>query len=415
MTNQLPTTTTFRGHTYPLQWKTLGEIGTFYGGLTGKSKQDFSDGNARFISYLNVYSNLSLNQQADEFVKIGENEKQNVIEYGDVLFTGSSETPDECGMSSVVTTRPTEKLYLNSFCFGFRPNDADLFNPDFLKHLLRSEPVRKQIAKTANGVTRFNVSKALFAKIIIPIPDLELQGIIAWILDRFSALTTELQNELQEELAARREQYAYYRNRLLDFGRSNRAQWLPLEEVCKKICSGGTPRTSVREYFDGNIPWLRTQEVDWKDVYDTEIKISDEAVQNSSAKLIPANCVIVAMYGATAAKCCINKIPLTTNQACCNLEIDPEIAYYRYVYHWICGNYLTLKSMGEGSQNNINAAKIKNFLIPIPPLEEQERIVGILDRLEAAYNDLMVSIPAEIAARREQYAYNRNRLLSFRE
>lgn len=186
-------------------------------------------------------------------------------------------------------------------------------------------------------------------------------------------------------------------------------------EICKNICSGGTPLTTNKSYYNGNIPWLRTQEVDWKEVYDTAIKITEDAIKNSSAKLVPANCVIIAMYGATAAKCCINKIPLTTNQACCNLEIEATIADYRYVYHWICKEYTTLKALGEGSQSNISGAKIKNYRIPIPPLELQEKIVAILDRFETLVNDLTQGLPAEIAAVREQYEYYRNKLLTFKK
>ena len=197
----------------------MGEIGKFFGGLTGKSKSDFTNGNARFISYMNVYSNIALNQHMDEYVCIGKDEKQNTLEYGDSIFTGSSETPDECGMSSVVTKKPTEPLYLNSFCFGFRLNDKTLFDPDFLKHLLRSKSIRSQIAKTANGVTRFNVSKALFAKIVLPIPPYELQVKIVAILDRFETLVNDLTQGLPAEIAAVRERYEYYRNKLLTFKR----------------------------------------------------------------------------------------------------------------------------------------------------------------------------------------------------
>ena len=189
----------------------------------------------------------------------------------------------------------------------------------------------------------------------------------------------------------------------------NGVEFKPLGEVCENICSGGTPLTSNKSYYNGSIPWLRTQEVDWRDVYDTEIKISEEAVNNSSAKLIPANCVIVAMYGATAAKVCINKIPLTTNQACCNLEINASQAYYKYVYYWLCNSYEKLKAMGEGSQHNINSQKIKNFLIPIPPLEVQEEIVRILDR----FSEYAAELQAELQARKEQYEYYRNLLLTF--
>lgn len=157
-------------------------------------------------------------------------------------------------------------------------------------------------------------------------------------------------------------------------------EWKTIDAICSYVCSGGTPLTDLHEYYQGNIPWLRTQEVDWKDVHDTEIKITPEAVAHSSAKLIPANCVIVAMYGATAAKACINKIPLTTNQACCNLQVDKQKAIYKYVYYWLCREYRNLKALGEGSQSNLNAKKIKSYCIPIPPLPVQEKIVEILDK-----------------------------------
>lgn len=89
-------------------------------------------------------------------------------------------------------------------------------------------------------------------------------------------------------------------------------------------------------------------------------------------------------------------------------------ANYKFVYQLICNNYKKLKNLGEGSQNNINAAKIKNFLIPIPPLEIQERIVAILDRFETLVNDLSEGLPAEIAAVKEQYEYYRDKLLTFK-
>ena len=163
-------------------YKTLGELGEFYGGLTGKSKADFTDGNAKFISYMNVFSNLEINTDITDRVKVGKTEHQNIVQHGDILFTGSSETPDECGMSSVLTTQTNEPLYLNSFCFGFRFHDTNLMIPEFSKYLFRDEQMRKQIAKTASGVTRFNVSKKRFAKILIPIPPLKIQTEIVRIL-----------------------------------------------------------------------------------------------------------------------------------------------------------------------------------------------------------------------------------------
>lgn len=130
-----------------VEWKRLGDIGKFYGGITGKTKQDFNDGNAKLITYKNVYLNPSTDLNVKDKVKIRAEENQRNLMYGDILFTGSSETPDECGMSSVITTKLTEEIYLNSFCFFLRLNDSSLLLPDFLKHLFRSETLRKKLGK----------------------------------------------------------------------------------------------------------------------------------------------------------------------------------------------------------------------------------------------------------------------------
>ena len=201
------------------EWKTFAELGVFYGGLSGKSKEDFKDGNAKFITYLNIGCNPALRLDISETVKIGPKEKQNIVQYGDALFTGSSETPDECAMSSVVTEQPAENLYLNSFCFGFRFNSLDGICPAFYKHYFRSDAFRKAVRRTANGTTRFNVSKKEFAKLSIPLPPLAEQERIVAILDKFEALTTSLSDGIPAEQAAQQKRYEYYRDLLLTFPR----------------------------------------------------------------------------------------------------------------------------------------------------------------------------------------------------
>ncbi|MBG6219007.1 restriction endonuclease S subunit [Arthrobacter sp. CAN_A6] len=121
------------------------------------------------------------------------------------------------------------------------------------------------------------------------------------------------------------------------------------------------------------------------------------------------------MYGATAAKVAINEIPLTTNQACCNLQIDPSRAEYRYVFHWVANEYERLKGLGEGSQSNLNAQKVRNYPILLPSLKEQRRILAILDELGSLVSDLRVRLSAELAARGKQYEYHRDRLMIFEE
>ncbi len=290
-------------------------------------------------------------------------------------------------------------------------SDAFTVEPkEFLKHKylfywLKRNQERIFAAQKGAGVP--HVHGKDLANFLIPLPTLAEQARIVGILDTFSA---SIEN-LKEQIAQRRKQYEHYRDKLLDLEGKEGVEMKTIQNICKKICSGGTPATSQKEYYLGNIPWLRTQEVNWKDIYDTEVKITEEAIANSSAKLIPINCVIVAMYGATAAKSAINKIELSTNQACCNLEIDGNKAFYKYVFHWLCKEYLNLKSLGEGSQNNINVKKIKEYPIPLPSLQEQSRIVSILDTFEAS----IANLEAQLKERQKQYEYYRNKLLTFEE
>ena len=192
-------------------------------------------------------------------------------------------------------------------------------------------------------------------------------------------------------------------------------EWKALGEVSLKISSGGTPRTGVAEYYGGDIPWLRTQEVDFGEIWDTGVKITEAGLKSSSANWIPANCVIVAMYGATVGKIGINKIPMTTNQACANIQLADNVANYRYVFHFLLSQYEYIKSLGAGSQTNINAGIVKKLQIPIPcpgnpkiSLEIQAEIVRILD----TFTELTTELTAELTARKKQYNYYRDQLLS---
>ena len=188
----------------------------FFGGLFGKSGSDFDGGNAKFVTYSGLFSNLAIDESCLGVVNVGEGEKQNVLRVGDVLFTGSSETPEEVAYSSVVT-KDLGDVYLNSFCFGYRMDDAGMLNPEFAKHLFRSSWVRKQLIKTAMGVTRFNVSKERMKRVQIIIPDVDTQKKIANVLDKFLTYTTGLSNGLPAEIKLRQQQYEYYRDKLLSF------------------------------------------------------------------------------------------------------------------------------------------------------------------------------------------------------
>ena len=369
-----------------MQWKTLGEVCDI---LRGKrvTKKELSD-EGKYAVFQN------------SMIPLGHYHKSNVS--GDTTFVICAGSAGEIGYSK-------EDFWAADDVYYFAcPNHII---SKYLYYFLCTK--QSQILQQVRKASIPRLSKQSLEKLLFPLPPLRVQARIVEILDKF----TQLEAELEAELKARKKQYAYYRDQLLNFSQcpplNVNIEWRTLGEVCENICSGGTPSTKKKQYYQGTIPWLRTQDVDWREVYDTEIKITEEAIANSSAKLIPTNCVIVAMYGATAAKACINKIPLTTNQACCNLQVDEKVAHYKYVYYWISNEYERLKAQGEGSQSNLNARKIKSYKIPLPPLSEQRRIVNILDRFDTLTNSISEGLPKEIALRHKQYEYYRDALLNF--
>lgn len=162
-----------------------------------------------------------------------------------------------------------------------------------------------------------------------------------------------------------------------------------IEEICQYTTSGGTPKSNIKEfYFPPSIPWLKTKEVNYCRIYETENCISEEGLKRSNAKMIPENSVIVAMYGQgdTAGRVAINKIPLATNQACCNLIIDEEKADYGFVYYVLVNMYNQLVGLKNGgAQPNLNANMIKKLEIPFPDRHTQTQIANML----SAYDDLI--------------------------
>ena len=166
-------------------------LGTSYSGLSGKSAQDFGSGKP-FITYLNVYSNNVINENDFQYVAIKDGEKQNVVEYGDILFTLSSETPEEVGIGSVYLGK--EKVYLNSFCFGIHITNTEVAFPPYLSYYVSLTAFRKFIYPYAQGSTRFNLCKADFEKASIKLPTLENQKRIYSVLEHIDCkIETERQ------------------------------------------------------------------------------------------------------------------------------------------------------------------------------------------------------------------------------
>ena len=180
---------------YTSSWeqRKLGEVGETYTGLSGKSKDDFGHGSGKFITYMNVFSNPVASSNMTEAIEI--DDSQNKVQFGDVLFTTSSETPDEVGMSSVWLEN-AENTYLNSFCFGYRPTTE--YNPYYLAYMLRSSSMRKKITFLAQGISRYNISKNKMMDIEMPIPSIDEQKQIGEYFRNLDNLITLHQRELEK-------------------------------------------------------------------------------------------------------------------------------------------------------------------------------------------------------------------------
>ena len=393
-----------------VEFRELGEIGYLYGGLSGKTKDDFvKHGNAKYITYMDVFSNLSIDTNALECVKIDDDEKQNLVVYGDILFTGSSETRNECGFSSVFTKKIEEPIYLNSFCFGFRLNDLNLFDPEFLKYIFRSNFLRTQIIKTASGVTRFNVSKTKFIKIKLPVPPLEVQREIVRILDYFTLLTAEL--------TARKKQYEFYRDFLLSFDEldKNRGGYeLKMLGEIAEIASGGTPSTHNKIFWEnGTIPWLKSEVCKDCIIEKSSLFITESGLNNSSAKIFKKGTVLMAMVGATIFKMAFLNIEAATNQNIAGIKADNKILMDKFLFYFLVKSYPELISKLSG-YNMANLTRVKKIKIPIPSLQTQQKVVEILDKFDTLVNSITKGLPREIELRRKQYEHYRELLLNFK-
>jgi len=396
-----------------VEWKTLGEISEIYGGLTGKGKSDFENGNAKYITYKNIFFNLMVKPDILELVKISEFETQHEVKYGDVLFTGSSETAEEVGMSCAVTTNFDEPVYLNSFSFGVRFNEEIQLIPEFSKYLFRSKFMRTEISKTASGVTRFNVSKSRFKKLFIPIPPLPVQAEIVRILDTF----TELTAELTTELTARKKQYNYFREELLSFKEKD-VQHLPMgdDSIGKFIRGGGLQKKDFTETGVGCIHY--GQIYTYYGTYTTKTKsfVSEEFAKK--ARMAKYGDLVIATTSENDEDVCKavawlgdEEIAVSSDACFYTHSLNPK--YVAYFFQTEQFQKQKRPFITGTKVRRVNADDLAKIIIPIPSLEEQVRIVSILDKFDILTTSISDGLPKEIELRKKQYEYYRDMLLTF--
>lgn len=331
------------------------------------------------------------------------------LEVGDVLFSGTGTV----GRIAVI-----EQYFFNwnikEGVYVIKPKQ-EIISSKYLAYILGSSSIIQDYSLKIVGSPVCSLPMAELKKLIIPIPPLPIQQEIVRILDNFTEITGKLTAELTGELTVRKKQYEYYRNQLLTF--ETEIEWKSLGSVCTLV-TGATPSKSKSEYWEnGTIPWMSSGEVNLKRVFSTGNKITQLGYDNASTTLVPMHSVVIALagQGKTRGKVAITEIELCTNQSLCSIICGEEI-HYKYLYYYLDHKYDELRAIsnGNGTRGGLSLKILSPYKIPLPSLEEQQSIVDILDRFDNLYNAISTGIQVEIEARKKQYEYYRDKLLTFK-
>ncbi|MGO5054483.1 restriction endonuclease subunit S [Holdemanella porci] len=301
------------------------------------------------------------------------------------------------GDNRIATSLDTEKL-LNKYLYYWMVNQGDVIDTFY----------------RGSGIKHPSMFHVL--TMTIPVPPMEVQREIVRLLDDFTAKTAELQAELNKEYEARKKQYEYYRETVLNDNLDSMT--VKIGDVAD-LKAGATPKTSNPEFWEnGTIPWMSSGEVNQGKVTYTEKKITELGYNSSSTKMLPSETVVIALagQGKTRGTVAITQIPLCTNQSLCGICAKDELNSM-YLYHYLKSRYEDLRAIsnGDGTRGGLNLKMIANYDIPLPPLEVQMKIVNILDKLDSINNDMYSSINNEIESRQKQYEFYRDKLLTFKE
>ncbi|EOC3263654.1 restriction endonuclease subunit S [Campylobacter upsaliensis] len=398
-----------------VEFKELGELGEFSNTGVDKKKNE-KEKEVILLNFVDVMKNHYIDEKIPTMIVTASDNKikQCTCEKGDIFITPSSETIDEIGFASVITKTLSNTCY-SYHIMRYRLFEKQITTSFFIRYLFESEIIRQQIRKYATGLTRFGLKKQKWEQIKIPLPPLEIQSKIVEILDAF----TELQAELEAELEARLKQYHYYRNKLLSFEELQRRtdmlnggglKLVSLGELgkismCKRILKNQTKSSGdIPFYKIGTFGGVADSFIDSSIFNEFKEKFS---YPQKGDILISASGTIgkaVIYQGENAYYQDSNIVWLKHD----GTKLNNKFLFYCYQ------NTQWDKYVSKGGTitrlYNDNLRKVK---IHLPPLSVQEEIVELLDKFDTLTNDLTSGIPAEIEARKKQYEYYRERLLSF--
>lgn len=362
----------------------LGKIGKTYSGLSGKNKNDFGHGQAKYVTYMNVFSNPVSRKEYVEPIEI--DKSQSEVEYGDILFTTSSETPEEVGMSSV-WLESEKNVYLNSFCFGYRSFLKT--EPYYMAYMLRSDQVRKKIKFLAQGISRYNISKNKMMEINVSIPEYKEQkeiGLYFKNINKLISLEQERYNKLinvKKSLLGKmfpKENDKVPQIRFKEF--SDDWKKSKLNEI-SEIIGGGTPSTSNPDYWDGDIDWYAPAEMEGKIYANGSVrKITKIGLKNSSAKILPAHRTVLFTSRAGIGKMAVLQREGSTNQGFQSIVLNiGHSPYFIYSMGDLIKRKVEVISSGS-TFLEISGKMLGNLEIMVPKESEQNAIARYFEILD---------------------------------
>lgn len=357
-----------------LSQKKVGDIGIILKGK-GILKSEVTESGLPCVRYGELYTKYNFHFKVTHSYCSEETATQSQkILKGDILFAGSGETAIEIGKCAAYMGK--EVAFAGGDIIILRPEKDDSI---FLSYLFNSDEIVKQKAILGQGNAVVHIYPKDIASLIIQLPSLDEQKKIAKILTTWDEAIETLENLIQKKERHKKvlmQQLLTGKKRFKEF---NGEKWkkVLISEYCKTY-SGGTPLRSNKNYYGGNIPWLKSGELNNEKIYSTEETITKEGLENSSAKLVDVGTILLALYGATAGVVAQTFIKTSLNQAI--LAIIPnEKLKNEYLYYYLKMIMpLELNRLLQGGQPNLSADMVKNITINVPPPKEQDKIVSML-------------------------------------
>ena len=389
-----------------VEYKELGELGIFEN-IGVDKKINVNEKEILLLNYTDIYKNNYIDSSIPKMIVTANDKKiENCsVEECDIFITPTSETKEDIGHASVILET------IPNCCYSYHIMRYRLINPNrvtasFIMYLFYSQDLKRQILKYAQGLTRYGLSKEKFSNLLIPFPNIRIQEEIVKVLDDYTKSVEELKGKLNEELTARKKQYSWYRDYLLKF--ENKVETVKLGSIgkvsmCRRILKSETN-------IVGGIPFFKIGTFGKKeDAYISIEKFNEYKEKYSYPK---KGMVLISTSGTIGRTIVFDGKPAYYQDSnIVWIDNNEEKVLNKYLYYFYQTSPWKI-DMG-GTIERLYNENIEKTIIPLPPLEVQKRIVGVLDNFEKICNDLNIGLPAEIEARQKQYEFYRNFLLTF--